>query len=175
MIWSKSPPGRSVRPMLPAKSVSPATSSLSGAKWRQTEPWVWPGVCKHLGGIVLEAHDCRPSVRLSSGGATSGRPMPSHAAWAVHHFEQRQVVFVEEDGRAGEALELERAADVVDVGVGDENLLELEAEFGEAAVNAATSSPGSMTMASWASSSPRMVQLQASGPTGKDSRIMVRL
>ena len=39
------PPGRSVRPMLPAKSVSPAMSSLSGAKWRQTEPCVWPGVC----------------------------------------------------------------------------------------------------------------------------------
>src|ERR1035441_2119916 len=35
-----------------------------------------------------------------------------------------------------------------------------------------TSSPGSMTMASRASSSPRMVQLQASGPTGKVSRIM---
>src|ERR1039458_9336133 len=32
-----------------------------------------------------------------------------------------------------------------------------------------TSSPGSMTMASRASSSPRMVQLQASGPTGKVS------
>ena len=44
MIWSKLPPGKSVRPMLPANSVSPAMSSLSGAKCRQMEPWVWPGV-----------------------------------------------------------------------------------------------------------------------------------
>jgi len=35
------------------------------------------------------------------------------------------------------AFELERAAHVVDVGVGDENLLELETEFGEAAMDAA--------------------------------------
>src|ERR1035438_5009555 len=34
------------------------------------------------------------------------------------------------------------------------------------------SSPGSMTMASPASSSPRMVQLHCSGPTGKVSRII---
>ena len=33
-------------------------------------------------------------------------------------------------------FELERAADMVDVGVGDEDLLECEAEVGEAAVDA---------------------------------------
>ena len=53
-----------------------------------------------------------------------------------HHLEQGKVVFVEKDGGAGEGLEFERATDVVDVGVGDENLLELEAEGGEAAVDA---------------------------------------
>src|SRR5208337_3783439 len=46
-------------------------------------------------------------------------------------------LFVQKDGRTGEPLELERAAYVVDVGVGDENLLELEAELGKAALNAA--------------------------------------
>ncbi len=56
MIWSKLPPGRSVRPMLPAKSVSPAMRSLSGAKCRQIEPWVWPGVCRHLGGVMFQAY-----------------------------------------------------------------------------------------------------------------------
>ena len=61
---------------------------------------------------------------------------PSQAACSVHHLEQGQVVLVEKDGRAGEALELERAADVVDVGVGDEDLLEVEAEAGEAAMDA---------------------------------------
>ena len=50
MIWSQLPPGRSVRPMLPAKSVSPAMSSLSGAKCRQMEPWVWPGVWRTWAG-----------------------------------------------------------------------------------------------------------------------------
>ena len=55
----------------------------------------------------------------------------------VHDFQLRQIVFVEQDGRAGEALELEGAADVVDVAVGDENLLELEAKLVEAAMDAA--------------------------------------
>ena len=54
----------------------------------------------------------------------------------VHHGEEGQVVFVQQDGSAGEALELERAANVVNVGVGDEDLLELEAEGVETAGDA---------------------------------------
>jgi len=54
-----------------------------------------------------------------------------------HHFEQGQIVLIEQDGRSSEALEPERAAYVVDVGVCDENLLELEAEFCKAALDAA--------------------------------------
>jgi len=55
----------------------------------------------------------------------------------VHHGEEGQVVFVEENGRSGDALELERAADMIDVGMGDEDLLKLEAKRRKARVNAA--------------------------------------
>jgi hypothetical protein len=55
----------------------------------------------------------------------------------LHHLEKREVIFVEKDGSAGEVLQLERAADVVDVAVRDQDLLELESEVGEAAVNPA--------------------------------------
>jgi len=47
-----------------------------------------------------------------------------------------KIGFVEEDGSAGEGFELERSADVVDVGVSDEDLLEGEAVGLEAAVDA---------------------------------------
>ena len=135
MIWSQLPPGRSVRPMLPAKSVSPATSSLSGAKWRQTEPWVCPGVCRTLGGIALEPDG--PAIVPGSRPAAPSLASPRPASWpAPHHFELRQIAFVQLDGRAGEPLQLERAADVVDMAVGDENLLQLEACAGEPLLDA---------------------------------------
>ena len=53
-----------------------------------------------------------------------------------HDLEKGQVVFVEKDGGAGEALELECATYVVNVSMGDEDLLELEAEVRETAMNA---------------------------------------
>jgi hypothetical protein len=49
----------------------------------------------------------------------------------VHHFDQGQVVLVVEDGGAGELFEAVGAADVVDVGVGDNDLLDSEVVFGE--------------------------------------------
>ena len=44
MIFCIDPPGRSVRPMLPANNVSPAISFFSAGKYRQTLPSVCPGV-----------------------------------------------------------------------------------------------------------------------------------
>ena len=44
IIFSIDPPGRSVRPMLPAKRVSPAINYFSAGKYRQMLPSVWPGV-----------------------------------------------------------------------------------------------------------------------------------
>jgi hypothetical protein len=49
----------------------------------------------------------------------------------VHHFDQGQVVLVVEDGGAGELFEAVGAGDVVDVGVGDDDLLDGEVVFGE--------------------------------------------
>jgi hypothetical protein len=54
-----------------------------------------------------------------------------------HDLQEGQVVFVKEDGGAREGFELERTANMIDMGVGDEDLLEGEAERGEATVNAA--------------------------------------
>ena len=49
----------------------------------------------------------------------------------VHHFDQGQVVLVVEDGSAGELFEAVGAGDVVDVGVGDDDLLDGEGVPGE--------------------------------------------
>lgn len=44
IIFSGWLPGRSVRPMAPAKRVSPEKRTLSELRWKQMEPAVWPGV-----------------------------------------------------------------------------------------------------------------------------------
>ena len=49
----------------------------------------------------------------------------------VHHFDQWQVALVVEHGGAGELFEAVGAGDVVDVGVGDDDLLDGEVVFGE--------------------------------------------
>jgi hypothetical protein len=49
----------------------------------------------------------------------------------VHHFDQGQVVLVIEDGGSGELFEAVGAGDVVDVGVGDDDLLDGEGVLGE--------------------------------------------
>jgi hypothetical protein len=54
----------------------------------------------------------------------------------VHHGQQFKVVLVQQDGCAGNAFDLERPAHVVDVAVGDEDLLERKAKVGQSAVNA---------------------------------------
>src|SRR5450631_2564446 len=53
-----------------------------------------------------------------------------------HDLEEGQVVSVEKDGGACEALELECATYVVNVSMGNEDLLEFEAEVSETAMNA---------------------------------------
>ena len=55
----------------------------------------------------------------------------------IHHLEQREVVFVEENGGACEVLQFECPSDVVDVSVGDENLFEFETESRQTVVDAA--------------------------------------
>ncbi len=94
-----------------------------------------------------------------------------------HHLDLGEIVLVVEDGRAGDLLEAMGSGDVVDVGVGDDDLLDGEVVLGKESEDAGDvmgmSSPGSTTMASREVSSPRMEQLHWSGPTGMVSRIMI--
>jgi hypothetical protein len=49
----------------------------------------------------------------------------------VHHFDQGKIVLVVQDGGSGKALEALGSGDVVDVGVGDDDLLDGEVVFVE--------------------------------------------
>src|ERR1700724_2199494 len=53
----------------------------------------------------------------------------------IHHFEQRHVGFVHDDGGAGEAAKVGGSGYVVDVGVGDDYLLEFEVKLLEEGVD----------------------------------------
>ncbi len=76
------------------------------------------GGVDHLGGVAVQAHNqAIGQVFVGRGGFRRGNADP--AGLRLHHFEQRQVIFIEEDGSAGEMFQPERAAHVVDVGVGD--------------------------------------------------------
>jgi len=94
------------------------------------------GSVDNLRGAGFQAHFETVGEQVVGRGGLRGcdaKPPGLH----VHKFELGQIVFIHQDRRAGEALELERASHMVNVGVGDKNLLELEAKVGEAALNAA--------------------------------------
>ena len=80
-----------------------------------------------------------------------------------HHREQRQIALVEVDGRAGQRLELERAADVVNVPMGNKDLLQFEPEVDSRRWMRPISSPGSIMIASRVSSSPESCSCIAAG------------
>ena len=65
------------------------------------------------------------------GGGDGGGGDAKPAGLNVHHFDQREIVLVVEDGSAGELLEAMGAGDVVDVGVGDDDFFDGEAVGGE--------------------------------------------
>ena len=100
--------------MLPAKSVSPAMSSLERSKVQADRALRVPGRVQHLGGIAVETDD-EPVAKNLIGRRGFRRCNSEPAGLLFHHLQQRQVVFVEQDWRAGKPLELERAAHVVDV------------------------------------------------------------
>lgn len=93
------------------------------------------GGMDYVGGVVLEA-DAETVGESLIGRCGLGRLDAEPCRLSGHHLEQWQICFVEVDGGAGERLEFECAADVVDVGVGDEDLLQCEAELSKPAVNA---------------------------------------
>ena len=65
------------------------------------------------------------------GGGDGGGGDAEPAGLNVHHFDQREIVLVVEDGSAGELLEAMGARDVVDVRVGDDDFFDGEAVGGE--------------------------------------------
>lgn len=87
-----------------------------------------------LGWILREA-DGEPLgerfVRRRSFGGVHAQPRCLNC----HHLQQRQIALVEENRRASEAFELQRAAHMIDVSMRDENLCELEAEVDKATMN----------------------------------------
>ncbi len=66
-------------------------------------------------------------VGARGGGGGDAEP----AGLDIHHLDQREVVLVVEDGGTGELLETMGSGDVVDVSVGDDDLLDGEAVGGE--------------------------------------------
>jgi len=88
----------------------------------------------HLGRVVLEA-DAAAVGEGFVGRGGFGRFYSEPSGLGGHHGEERQVRLVEVDGGAGERFEFKCSADMVDVGVGDENLLKGETEAGKPAVD----------------------------------------
>ncbi len=66
------------------------------------------------------------------GGLDRGGRHAEPGGLRVHEGEEREVALVVEDGRGGDALELVGSGDVVDVGVGDEDVADGERVAGEA-------------------------------------------
>src|SRR6478736_7478497 len=94
-----------------------------------------PGSVEYLGGVAVESNAAAFGQGFVGWGGVRRRNADP-GCLGRHHGKQWQIVFVEIDGCAGECFELERAAHVVNMGVGNENLPELETKLGQAAVNA---------------------------------------
>lgn len=94
------------------------------------------GSVDDLGGIVFETDVLAVIERLvRRGGLGSFYAEPR--GLRGHHLQEGQIILIEENGCAGEGFKFERAANMIDVSVGDEDLLEGETESSEAAVDAA--------------------------------------
>lgn len=91
---------------------------------------------QHFGGVAIET-DTQPIGEAYVGSGHIGCWNADPRRLLLHHFEKREIILVEKDGSAGEMLQLECAADMIDVAVRDQDLLELQAKVGEAAVNPA--------------------------------------
>ena len=90
----------------------------------------------HPGRIAVETDELTIGKRLI-GRCGFGSRDAEPVGLRLHDLDLFEIVLVEKDGRARKALEFQRASHVVDVSVRNKNLLELEAELGEAALNAA--------------------------------------
>src|SRR5580658_174141 len=88
-----------------------------------------------LGRVMLQTDDkTLGERRVWRGNRRGGNTYPG--CLLFHHGQQFEIVLIEQNGRAGESLELERSAHVIDVAMGDEDLFEGKSEFDQAPVNA---------------------------------------
>ena len=131
MILRPSPPGRSVRPMEPAKRVSPANQELLGREVEADAALGVAGGVEDFAGEIGQA-DLRAVVGAGVGRGDFGGLNAEPSGLHLHHGELGQVVLIQKNGCAGDALERDGSAHVVDVGVGDDDLLEGELVGGEA-------------------------------------------
>ena len=134
------PPGRSVRPIDPAKSVSPASRmSMRG----QVKAEAALGVARRVQHIGTESADRNGIAVIVEAGVGLGnlrRGDAEPAGLQVHHAHQRQIELIVENRRAGDGFELLRPGDVVDVRVRDDDLFDREVvarKHGEDARNVA--------------------------------------
>ena len=116
------PPGRSVRPMLPANSVSPAINFFSAGKYRQTLPSVCPGVWITFA-VSEPASDRVPLsdalINLYFAGILHADPCRLH----IQHFQQGMVILIEQDGCAGGGPQFHGSAHMIDVSMRNHDLL----------------------------------------------------
>jgi hypothetical protein len=91
-------------------------------------------------GMARSVEDARGMAGDADGGSVFegavgrkdfGRGDADPGGLLIHNVELREIVLVEEDGGAGGFFEEGRAADVVDVGMGDDDLLQREFVLGE--------------------------------------------
>lgn len=89
----------------------------------------------HLRGIVFESHGLAVDEAFIGGrDFRGGDADPS--GLLVHHLEKGKVILVQKNGGTGQSFELQGSADMVDMGVGDEDLAQLEAKLAQPSVNA---------------------------------------
>ena len=88
-------------------------------------PSVCPGVCRMLAACA-PAFTVSPVLTLWSIVDCAGRCHAEPRGLHVEHFEQGIVVLVEQDRRSGGRAQLHRASHMIDVGVRDDDLLDLQ-------------------------------------------------
>ena len=134
MIFSKEPPGRSVRPMLPAKRVFSAINFFSAGKYRQMLPSVCPGV-----NYICCERACLHRVRLSNALINihfARRRYANPCGLHVEHLQQLVIILIEQDWCAGCSPQFHGPTHMVDVSMSNDDLLYLQVMLADKRENA---------------------------------------
>src|ERR1700674_1370771 len=90
---------------------------------------------KNLGGKSIEPdREAVSKVGVRWRHLRGGSANPSRLL--IHHLEERQVILIQQDRRTGEAFEADCAANVIDMSMGNEDLLQFEAKCSETPMDA---------------------------------------